>query len=404
MNAKLLYACLPLFFLSESTFSKEGYLDPYWFSENYEKSIAHHNLDSIDDFLSDYIASLESIGQKDAKSTHNFSWGLSGFQTSLALGLSGKLGLFSWGGTKTFEIDWAQKKTKHIMVVDNKNVMPFDETTTEEDINSNVQFIVGKISKSGRVQNEKKLTKKLKNILQNFHFLGESLSLLSFRGWSPQKLRLDLGIYANGKIVYGPFVKLGGEIRLRLEWKNSLSRRPKIAHSPKKELKTFFEEMGLLLFSTLPHLENRSFSLDSVEIGIGIDAKGKVAIAELGGYAIPSIFFKKKNDYNKIMSLPPNFLEGNLPILISRGQEKSLFSHKRRFLKFKKRRIQKGLRKAFKFSHKFIEKVNSKINPKGHWKIKKLKSQYKFSLGGSLGPVKISGKPHLAFYFKNNSK
>jgi hypothetical protein len=104
------------------------------------------------------------------------------------------------------------------------------------------------------------------------------------------------------------------------------------------------------------------------------------------------------------MSLPPNFLEGNLPILISRGQEKSLFSHKRRFLKFKKRRIQKGLRKAFKFSHKFIEKVNSKINPKGHWKIKKLKSQYKFSLGGSLGPVKISGKPHLAFYFKNNSK
>ena len=404
MSAKLIYACLSLFFLSESTLSKEGYLDPYWFNENYEKSIPHHNLDSIDDFLSDYIASLESIGQEEAKATHNFSWGLSGFQTSLALGLSGKLGLFSWGGTKTFEINWERKNKKNEREIDNKNVMPFDETTTEEDIDSNIQFIVRKISKSGRVQNEKKLIKKLQNILQNFHFLGESLSLLSFRGWSPQKLRLDLGIYANGKIVYGALVKFGGEIRLRLEWKKSLSQKVKIVRSPKKELKAFFEEMGLLLFSTLPHLENKRFSLDSVEIGIKIDAKGKIAIAELGGYATPSIFFKKKNDYNKIISLPPNFLEGNFPILISRGQEKSLFSHKRRFFKFKKRRIQKGLRKAFKFSHKFIKKVNSKINPKSHWRIKKLKSQYEFSLGGSLGPVKISGKPHLAFYFKNNSK
>lgn len=404
MNAKLLYAFLPLYFLSESIFAKEGYLDPYWFNEHYEKAIHKDNLDSIDGFLTDYIASHESIGREEEKATKNFSWGFSGFQTSLALGLSGKLGLFSWGGTKTFEIDWSRKKKKNRIEEDGKNVMPFDETTTEEEINSNVHFIMEKISKSGRVQNEKKLTKELQKILQNFHFLGESLSSLSFRGWSAQKLRLDLGILANGKIVFGALVKLGGEIRLRLEWKRSPSWKTKVVSSPQKELKAFFEDIGLLLFSSLPPLKNKRFSLDSVEIGIRINVKGNIAIAELGGYTTPSIFFKKTADHNKIMSLHEGLLEGDLPIIISEGLEKSLFSHKEHFFNFKKRRIQKGLKKAFKFSHQFMEKIGSKVNPKGQWKIEKIKTQYKFSLGGSLGPVKISGRPHLAFYFKNNEK
>ncbi len=68
--------------------------------------------------------------------------------------------------------------------------------------------------------------------------------------------------------------------------------------------------------------------------------------------------------------------------------------------KVKKRRVRKGLKKAFKFAYKFSERFGSKMSPKSQWKIKQIKSQYKFSMGGSLGPVKVSGMPHLALYFK----
>ena len=65
--------------------------------------------------------------------------------------------------------------------------------------------------------------------------------------------------------------------------------------------------------------------------------------------------------------------------------------------------MKKGIKKAFKFSNKFIKKLSRKVKPNSKWKVKKIKSQFKFSLGGSLGPVKVSGNPHLAFYLKNNS-
>ena len=371
-----------LLFISTSIVAKEGHLDPYWFSDSDEKSFREDNLDSIDGFLSDYVASHEVLGLRETK---NSSWGLSGFQTSLALGLSGKLGIYSWGGTKVIEVDWARKEDKLF----EENVISFNESTTEEAIDSRVDLIAGKIVASGRVKNEKNLVQKLRKIMKDFHFLGESLSQMSFSGWEPSKLRLEMGIKATGKIIFG---KVGGDIRLRLDWKRTGSKGIK-KRASRKELTTFFKDMGQILFSSLPLYEKKGLSLNSVEIGLGIGAKGKVAIAELGGYAIPSVFFKRSKNYNKLVT--SEALKGEI-LVVSRGQEKSFG----RMFKVKKRRVRKGLKKAFKFAYKFNERFGSKISPKSQWKIKKIKSQYKFSMGGSLGPVKVSGIPHLALYFK----
>ncbi|MDC0254117.1 hypothetical protein OAK75_04415 [Bacteriovoracales bacterium] len=371
-----------LLFISTSLVAKEGHLDPYWFSDSDEKSFSEDNLDSIDGFLSDYVASHEALGLRETK---NSSWGLSGFQTSLALGLSGKLGIYSWGGTKVIEVDWVRKEDKLF----EENVISFDESTTEEAIDSRVDFIAGKIVGSGRVKNEKNLVQELRKIMKDFHFLGESLSQMSFSGWEPSKLRLEMGIKATGKIIFG---KVGGDIRLRLDWKRTGSKGIK-KRAPRKELTTFFKDMGQVLFSSLPLYEKKGLSLNSVEIGLGIGAKGKVAIAELGGYAIPSVFFKRSKNYNKLVT--SEALKGEI-LVVGRGQEKSFG----RMFKVKKRRVRKGLKKAFKFAYKFSERFGSKMSPKSQWKIKKIKSQYKFSMGGSLGPVKVSGIPHLALYFK----
>ena len=371
-----------LLFISTSIVAKEGHLDPYWFSDSDEKSFSEDNLDSIDGFLSDYVASHEALGLRETK---NSSWGLSGFQTSLALGLSGKLGIYSWGGTKVIEVDWVRKEDKLF----EENVISFDESTTEEAIDSRVDFIAGKIVGSGRVKNGKNLVQELRKIMKDFHFLGESLSQMSFSGWEPSKLRLEMGIKATGKIIFG---KVGGDIRLRLDWKRTGSKGIK-KRAPRKELTTFFKDMGQILFSSLPLYEKKGLPLNSVEIGLGIGVKGKVAIAELGGYAIPSVFFKRSKNYNKLVT--SEALKGEI-LVVGRGQEKSFG----RMFKVKKRRVRKGLKKAFKFAYKFNERFGSKMSPKSQWKIKKIKSQYKFSMGGSLGPVKVSGMPHLALYFK----
>ena len=82
---------------------------------------------------------------------------------------------------------------------------------------------------------------------------------------------------------------------------------------------------------------------------------------------------------------------------MANGTEKGL--GKSYFFKIKKRKVKKGLKKAFKFSHKFMKRFGSKVSHRSQWKIKKIKSQFKFSMGGSLGPVKVSGIPHIALYF-----
>ncbi|MDC0253808.1 hypothetical protein OAK75_02850 [Bacteriovoracales bacterium] len=383
------YLILFLFF-STSTFAKEGHLAPYWFVDSDEKSFREDNLDSIDSFLKDYVESHESLGLNNEKAFDNSSWKFSGFQTSLALGLSGKLGIYSWGGTKVLEVDWTRKEQQKAL---EENVISFNESTTEESIDSQVKFIVGTMVDSGKVKNENLLSQGLKKTMKDFHILGESLSQMSFSGWRPNKLRLEMGIKATGKIVFGPVVKVGGDVRLRLEWK-STGLKKRVTKTSNKELKTFFEDMGDILFSSLPRYEKKGLSLSRVEIGLGLSAKGKIAIAELGGYGVPSVFFKKSENYNKIVK--SEGLKGDI-LIMSEGQEKSF--GKNRMFKVKKRKVRKGLKKAFKFSYKFMEKFGSKVSSRSQWKIKKIKSQFKFSLGGSLGPVKIKGTPHLALYF-----
>ncbi|MEC7181591.1 MAG: hypothetical protein VXW15_02670, partial [Bdellovibrionota bacterium] len=74
------------------------------------------------------------------------------------------------------------------------------------------------------------------------------------------------------------------------------------------------------------------------------------------------------------------------------------------YLNLDQKKLKRGIKKAFKFSNRFIRKLNKKIKPNSKWRIKKIKTQFQFSLGGSLGPVKVSGIPHIAFYMLNTKK
>jgi len=109
MRIKLTIGLFLFFSFSPTTICKVGHLSNYWFTEGFEKNIQEDNFQSIDSFLNDYMLTHNSIGINHQKLVQNHSWYLSGFQTSLALGLKGKIGIHSWGGTKTIEIDWQRR-------------------------------------------------------------------------------------------------------------------------------------------------------------------------------------------------------------------------------------------------------------------------------------------------------
>ena len=416
MGIRLIISAILFFSFSSRSFSKIGYLSNYWFTESFEKNIQEDNLQSIDPFLSSYASSYKDIGINQQKSLKDGSWYLSGFQTSLALGLKGKIGIHSWGGTKTIEIDWKRRAPKKTVskeraslknnknLTGNKNTLFFNDKTTDEVINSKINFIITKARNSGRVRNLTKLEGELKRIITSFQLMGESLTSHSFKSWSPVKLRLDLGIKGNGKVVFGPLIKMGGDLRLRLEWKKGKPINKNIVGSFNKSASSFFKKLEILLNSSLPLAKKKSlYPIDHIEIGLGIGIHGDIGIGKIGGYGIPSIFFKKTS-HGKGPYLN-GLLERSIPVMIENnrnGEKNSMGSII--FLNLDEKRIKKGMRKALKFSNKFMSKLNKKIERNSKWEIKKIKTQFKFSSDGSLGPVKISGIPHIAFYLRNNNK
>ena len=405
-----------IFFISPPpSLSRVGYLSNYWFGEVLEKKVKEDNFQSIDTFLNDYIKSHSNIGIDFQKGIQNHSWYFAGFQTSLALGLKGKIGIHSWGGSKTIEIDWERRnknqypsKTREKLdksqdFTKNKNIFVFDNQITEKIINSRINFIITKARNSGRVRNLNILEKELRRVIKSFLHLGESLTSYSFKRWQPSKLRLDLGIKSNGKLAFGPIIKTGGGLRLRLEWKKASNKNRRKIKNLNKSASSFFQKLENILNSSLSLTKKESlYPLSFIEIGLGIGLKGNLSIAEIGAYGTPSIFFKKMSSFKK--ALFQNTFEGPISGKILNRSEEKNNNKSVQYLNLDQKRLKRGIKKAFKFSNKFIRKLNKKIKPNSKWRIKKIKTQFQFSLGGSLGPVKVSGIPHIAFYMLNTKK
>ena len=412
MGTSTIIGVFLFFTFSSSAFSKLGYLSDYWFHENLEKSVQKDDLYSIKNFLKDYASAHENMGESHQKSLKNHNWIFSGFQTSLAVGLKGRIGIHSWGGTKTLEIDWTKRneiglkkrnENNHKDKLKRGNIFLVDDKTTDELIESRIHFILSNIKNSGRVKKISNLKSRLKKTILSFQNFGESISFYKFKGWIPSKIRLDLGIKSNGKIVFGPLVKLGADIRVRLEWKKIRSPLSRGEKPLNKNFSSFFRELDTILTTSLPLIKTSPhYSLTHIEVGLGVGVKGKIGLAEIGGNSTPSVFFKKSPTSN--FSLTNKSLQGSFPILIKANNEKGYSKNSTRILNLDKKRIKRGIKKAFKFSIKFMDKLNKKIHPKSKWKINKIKSQFQFSQGGPLGPVKVSQAPHIAFYMKNNAK
>ncbi len=435
----LTFALLTL--VAFSATAKEGHINPYWFGDSTDKSANQDdNLDSIDSFLNGVVDSTigalnEFEDQPVAKATKN-GWHLAGFQTSLGVGFSGNIGILSFGGTKIIEIDWAKKKQdkKEEDLESSLPVVTINETHTKKDLNRALDPIVRQLVETGRIKDEKEFRKNLSVVSDDFYAYTKGLSTArSNYVWRAGKIRLDLNFSPSGQIATaGPLIRLGVDIRLRLEFIRIMpeaqsadkamadlnTRERKIA----RETRNLLDSLSFEVTKAYDELEKRydmdafGMSFKIIEVGLGMSVEGSVGVAKLKGSVVPSVFF----DRHKRSSSTPvahdkaadnetiNFLVDSSDA-VDKGLKDSIF-------KLKRKRIRKGMKKAMKFAYKFARKMHRKASrrqermAKGKrvkmtkWIVKKIRSQYKFEVGGSIGPVKLKALPHLSLFWVNKIK
>lgn len=426
--------------------AREGHLNPYWFGDSIDKSAnPNDNLNSLNGFLDGVVDSTVGAlndfeSQPVAKAAGG--WKLAGFQTSLAVGLSGNIGVVAFGGTKTIEVDWARKKQpkkEEVKEEDLESSTPtvtLNENHTKKDLNKALDPIVRQLVETGRIKDEKTFRKSLGSVSTDFYAYTKGLSTTrSNYVWRAGKIRLDMSFSADGKIATaGPLVKVGGDIRVRLEFvrimpkpqsaDKAIENNDELTARDKKiarETRNLLDSLSYEATKSYDELEKR-YDMDAhdmqfkiIEVALGLSVEGKVGVAGLKGSVVPAVFFDRHSvaSSTPIASNDKSFDGGFIPVIAGETTDKGL---KDSIFKVTRKRIRKGMKKAMKFAYKFSKKMNNRAKKrqermaKGRrvrmpkWIVKKIKSQYKISVGGSVGPVKIKALPHLSLYWVNKVK
>ena len=410
-------------------------LNPYWHQlpeeqTSSDKAVYSDSLDSIDNVLGAIVdgnrEALDSVENNTDKAARRKSkWYLGGMETNLGLGLSGSIGVIGFGGTKTVKLKWARlnldKSVTTEEAVDHN--ITVSEATTKDQLDREFNVIADTLVKSGKVKDEAELKKNLQAVGRDFYEHAKGMKLNTRSVWYPSKLRLDISVGASGKI--NPvFVKLGGDVRIRLEWVRLMTKsssdkglmdklNSKISKSMNKLMKDLSED---ITSSVEGKRDFYDFSLSKVKVGLGLSIEGKVVVAKLKGELHPQVFFSRQVVSTSDKALVSFPLNGDETMGMKADNAENVLKYaktagvsfdkgiKESIFKMKRRRVRKGLKKAYKFAKKFAKKVSKRKKKKNSkWVIKEIESAYKFSISGSAGVVKLKAEPNFALFFKNNN-
>lgn len=434
-----------LVLLSKIAYAKEGVLDSYWMDGSVnDKSAETANLDSIDNFITNITESdldaLDSVKFPQDKAGDKPKWYFAGMETSLALGFSGQIGVLTFGGTKALEVRWERKKPEP---KDKSNeeagsssieTVVVNEGTSKADLNKELEPFIRSVVDSKKVTNEDTLRKELKAASGNFLAYVKGMNAAPVRyKFFPARIRLDFNIEGSGKIITSiPVVtgKITVPVKLRLEFIRVMPKAPvgptavpksddqsivtpdmnetekKIATQTKSLMDKLAQEVTLAYSEQVKDgdMEKRNLELKYIEVGLGMGVEGKLGLANFKASVVPSVFFAKSAIPTATPIVDKSTDEESIAILFDEPTtDKSLGDH---VMELERRKVRKGMKKALDFAFKFADKIQKKAESKksSNWKFSYLESKYNFSLGGTVGPVKLTGLPHFILHVVNNAK
>jgi hypothetical protein len=374
-----------LFIFSTSSFGAQ--LHPYWYDLNYEGGMPK-SLDS--DELDGLVENLHNLAENSLPSEENKglgNWKLDSFKTILSLGLSGKIGLKTWGGTKSIELIWKKKEQGVVEEDSHSNpVLMVDESMSVEQLKGEFSKVASYLQENGKIESSETLNESAAPHLENFLEISKNLAYSKEYEWRPSGLRLDLNIGASGSVTSGPFIKAGGDIRVRIEWKRrAKSNKGLVSDLNQKVLKVINDLSVYVTQEADEAARDKGLKLKKVKVGVGFGLKRKFGVISWSGSIVPQVYFSRYKKFESMDKSTP----GEIPFL--------------KGFKMSERKMRKALKKAIAYGEHWQEKLDRPKYNKYKWKVHTLKSAYSFSLSGKSGATTISGKPVLELEYTNRS-
>ncbi|MBK26516.1 MAG: hypothetical protein CME70_21125 [Halobacteriovorax sp.] len=375
-------------------------LSPEWYDlEGNNKNLGNEVelQNTIDAITTSQVEALES---EDANKA--FGWKFSGLKTVLALGLSGKIGLKSWGGTKSIELNWAKKSGAKELAEDGVRLIQIDGPMTKEEWDTTLEEISNNFESEGIVEGAEGFKNHLQKETATFRELIKGASEVNHPKFEASKLRLDLN-FGFSNSVTGFFIKAGGDLRIRFEYKPVASKglsNKELPSKVQKQMRELLEKMGPLLVDAMEeeYSENKGsfhdkYKLKEFRLGVATSVEGDLGFTKGSQGVAAYVYFKPIS--HKATS---EEVDGDINFVVD-TEDKIWPFKKKKIVKLSKRKIKKGIKKAIRFGHYFGEKI--KTNEKSEWGVQVLKTLYAFSLKGKSGVVTIKGAPSLEIAYTN---
>lgn len=345
---------------------------------------------------------IEALDQENSDNKI-FGFKFAGLKTVLALGLSGKIGLKSWGGSKAIELNWARKSNaKSELSEDGARVVSLKGDMSAEDWNTVLEEVSKNFESEGLIEGAEGFKTHLEKETSTFREIVKGVNEVNHPKFSASKLRLDL-TFGFSNSVSGFFIKAGGDLRVRFEWApvpNKGLANKKVSSKVQKQMKELVEKMGPLLVDAMEeeYSENKSdfhdkYKLKDFRLGVSVSAEGDLGFTKGSQGIGVHVYFKPISHKENKESL-----DGDIEFTVD-TEDKIWPFKKKKIVKLSKRKIKKGIKKAIRFGHYFGRKIKDKKDSK--WGVQVLKTAYAFSLKGKSGVVTIKGSPSVEISYAN---
>ncbi len=410
-------------------------------TDEIEKSEDMSELDkSLDNILDTKSDLIEDTAKN--RSEKNRRWFLQSIQTGLAIETKGSIGVLGMGGEKAVSLIWqrnkdsikrlqekyygksveGQDKSLESEITPNGDTVVMNSESTKVDLEKQIAPLVEATFVAGKVKNKSKLKEKLLSKLSDYQkLLKEFDNAPQMTPWWVYKFQFELSVTAEGEVA--PFVEVGGQVRLKVEWyRIQRKANDKMMGEPSKNVKTLMAMASD--FATLDELalgrnNDKRFVLDTIKVGLGIEAEGEVVVAEVKGKVFGSVFFKRERITNKsdLIDLPTTFpvaaakTDGNLNLAHSKGikvrsMDKSLDGSA--IYMATRENFRKGLKKAVRmakfFSRGALKREDRRLaaGKEVNFNLNVIELELEVFLSGGVGVATVEGAAELELFLVRN--
>jgi len=322
-------------------------------------------------------------------------WKFVGFNTTLGLGLSGKIGLLSWGGSKVVELFWYRRDASE----EKKNISHEQENyyTLDADVGRDAFF--SNISRMS-AQLEKAAAEKLQAQAEKFFDLAQGMEQANSKvSWEVSKLRWDVELA--GSVSPGTvFASVGGDLKIRFEWsrkKKSVSKQLSTSELSKQASDVSEAMVQILDQVDWNKTSKCGLKLSYARLGLGLTLEGKLGIAKLSGNNSFYAYLKPTKKAMKAQNVN-NKQFFTLPVIDD--VYANSYKSKSNFFKVDGKRVAKNLKKAVRFAAKIGKRLEKKSKT-SKWGVKVVRTSFTLNGGGSIGPVSLKASPSLELEFNN---